>query len=162
MQLTRAADYGVRVMIHLARVPRGVRVLLPALADATGAPVSFLSKVLQALARAELICSQRGVSGGFSISERGRSSSMRDVIEAIDGPIRLNVCLTRGRACPRKTWCPAHPVWVKAQDALLSVLGQASIADMAVQQDAAGTLSLRDFPIDQALRLYALKPLSQS
>ena len=52
MQLTRAADYGVRVMIHLAGLPQDGRVSLPALAEATGAPESFLSKVLQALARA--------------------------------------------------------------------------------------------------------------
>lgn len=162
MQLTRAADYGVRVMIHLARIPRDVRVLLPALADATAAPVSFLSKILQSLARAELICSQRGVSGGFSISERGRNSSMRDVIEAIDGPIRLNVCLARGRACARKAWCPAHPVWAKAQNALLSVLEQSSIAAMAEEQEATNALSLEDFPLHQVLRLHALKSGMQS
>ena len=52
MQLTRAADYAVRVMIHLATLPAQERTLLPALATATGAPKSFLSKVLQALCRA--------------------------------------------------------------------------------------------------------------
>jgi Rrf2 family protein len=133
MQLTRAADYGVRVMVHLATSPRNARMLLPALAEATEAPVSFLSKVLQALARAELICSQRGVSGGFEISDRGRHASMREVIEAIDGPIHLNVCTAHGRACARKPWCPAHPVWIRAQQALLAVLEQASIADLAAE-----------------------------
>ena len=58
---------------------------------------------------------------------------MRDVVEAIDGPINLNVCLSERRACPRKDWCPAHPVWVKAQVALLAVLGSALIRDMADQ-----------------------------
>jgi len=47
MQLTRAADYAVRVTIHLATLPENARALLPALAEATGAPASFLSKVLQ-------------------------------------------------------------------------------------------------------------------
>jgi Rrf2 family iron-sulfur cluster assembly transcriptional regulator len=134
MQLTRAADYGVRVMVHLATTPRNVRVLLPALAEATEAPVSFLSKVLQALAHAGLIWSQRGVSGGFEISERGRKASMRAVIEAIDGPIRLNVCTTYGRSCARKAWCPAHPVWIRAQQALLDVLDQASVTELAAEQ----------------------------
>ncbi len=91
MQLTRAADYGVRVMIHLATLTAEERALLPALALATGAPESFLSKVLQALSRAELITSWRGKSGGFAILPLGRNASMYDVIEAIDGPICLNV-----------------------------------------------------------------------
>jgi Rrf2 family protein len=131
MQLTRAADYAVRVMVHLASLPRDRRVLLPAMAEATGAPDSFLSKVLQALTRARLVTSRRGPAGGFQISARGRMASMRDVIEAIDGPMNLNVCLSENRSCARRAWCPAHPVWVKAQGALLEVLSSALIADLA-------------------------------
>ena len=137
MQLTRAADYAVRVMIQLAAPPANGRALLPSLAQATGAPESFLSKVLQALARAGLITSQRGQSGGFRITQRGRVASMRDVIEAIDGSICLNICLVHGRSCPRKARCPAHPVWARAQQAMLKVLSNASIAAMAEQASPA-------------------------
>lgn len=131
MQLTRAADYAVRVMIHLAAHPAPGRHSLPALALATDAPVSFLSKVLQALARAGFISSRRGQSGGFTIAARGLHASMLQVIEAIDGPICLNVCLISGRACHRSARCPAHPVWVQAQYAMLTVLAAASIAQLA-------------------------------
>jgi Rrf2 family protein len=124
MQLTRAADYGVRVMVHLASKDEKERSLLSALAEATDAPESFLSKVLQALTRAHLISSQRGKSGGFAILPRGRAASMLQVIEAIDGPICLNVCLVSGMQCERSLWCPAHP-------AMLRVLAEASIADLA-------------------------------
>src|SRR5271166_613396 len=115
MQLTRGADYGVRVMIYLAALPAHERALLPALAQATDAPGSFLSKILQALAHARLISSRRGKSGGFAILPRGRQASMYEVIAAIDGPICLNVCLVSGKSCARKMWCPAHPIWAQAQ-----------------------------------------------
>lgn len=131
MQLTRAADYAVRVMIFLATVPLAKRALLPEIVKATSAPDSFLSKVLQGLTRARLITSRRGPNGGFQISPLGRCASVRDVVEAIDGPIRLNVCLSERRSCARKNWCPAHPVWAKAQEALFRVLDEALIADMA-------------------------------
>lgn len=134
MQLTRAADYAVRVMVQLAASPTDRRVLLPELAAATDAPESFLSKVLQALSRAGLIDSKRGHSGGFHISSRGRSASMLDVIEAIDGPISLNLCLVSGKACHRMAHCPAHPVWQRAQMAMLEVLSQAKVAEMAEEQ----------------------------
>ncbi len=137
MQLTRAADYAVRVMVHLATLPARERALLPALAQATSAPESFLSKVLQALSHAKLITSRRGQSGGFEILPRGRQASMREVIEAIDGPIFLNVCLISEKACGRETWCPAHPVWAQAQQAMLDVLSKAMIAEMASQTPAA-------------------------
>jgi Rrf2 family protein len=131
MQLTRAADYGVRVMVYLAARAEGERTMLPMLAEATGTPMSFLSKVLQALARAQLITSWRGKAGGFAILPEGRSASMLDVIEAVDGPIVLNTCLISGENCGRKRHCPAHPVWARAQRAMLDVLTEASIAVLA-------------------------------
>lgn len=131
MQLTRAADYAVRVMVYLASLPAQERVLLPSLAAATDAPESFLSKILQALSRAMLIVSRRGQSGGFEILPRGRRASVREVVEAIDGPLYLNVCLISKGACTRDEWCPAHPVWVEAQRAMLDVLSSVLIADLA-------------------------------
>ncbi len=131
MQLTRAADYAVRVMIYLAMLPPGERASLTSIVEATGAPDSFLSKVLQSLTRASMITSRRGPTGGFEISSLGRMASMRDVVEAIDGPMSLNVCVSQRRSCPRKSWCPAHPVWVKAQESLMNVLGTAMISDLA-------------------------------
>src|ERR1035437_8621945 len=136
MQLTRAADYAVRVMIHLAALPAKERAMLPALARATGAPESFLSKVLQALCHAGFIASRRGQSGGFEILPPGREASIRAVIEAIDGPIRLNLCLVPGASCKRKPTCPAHPIWAKAQKAMLEVLNTATVAGLAVQEES--------------------------
>jgi len=136
MQLTRAADYGVRVMIQLAALSGNGRVSLPELARATGAPESFLSKVLQSLARAGLISSRRGQLGGFHITPRGAAASMREVIEAIDGAICLNLCLIPGRSCSRKAYCPAHPVWIEAQQAMMEVLSGASIASLAATTGA--------------------------
>ncbi len=133
MQLTRAADYAVRVMVHLAKQPAAERALLPTLAHATGAPESFLSKVLQGLCRAGFIQSRRGQAGGFEIQPAGRTASMRQVIEAIDGPIFLNVCMMSGNSCNRKNFCPAHPVWVRAQEAMIGVLNSSTVADLAAQ-----------------------------
>lgn len=131
MQLTRAADYAVRVMVHLATLHEQSRSLLPDLARATDAPESFLSKVLQSLSRAGLIKSRRGKAGGFAILPRGRFATMREVVEAIDGPIALNVCLNGGRDCDRKPTCPAHPVWARAQRAMLEVLMSVTVTAMA-------------------------------
>jgi len=131
MQLTRAADYAVRVMIHLATQPEDARALLPDLARATGVPSSFLSKVLQALRDAGFVTSRRGRAGGFCILPQGRRATMRTLIEAIDGPICLNVCMISGAACGRWPRCPAHPVWVRAQEAMLSVLDACTVDDLA-------------------------------
>jgi DNA-binding IscR family transcriptional regulator len=51
--------------------------------------------------------------------------------------VRLNICVTSDRACNRQGPCPAHSVWVDAQQAMVSVLGNANIADLAKREEAA-------------------------
>jgi Rrf2 family protein len=131
MQLTRAADYAVRVMIHLASQPEGAVVSKTLLAQEAEAPESFLSKILQTLARSGLIQARRGVEGGFVLLPRGAGSSLLDVVESVDGPIALNLCLNADAACSRQPGCVVHQVWVRAQAAMVAVLREAKIAEMS-------------------------------
>ncbi len=131
MQLTRAADYAIRVMTHLAGLPAGTRVSRSDLAVTAECPEQFLSKVLQHLCRAGLILSYRGNTGGFTISVAGSAASVLTVVEAIEGPLRLNLCLQSDHACERQGWCAAHAVWAEAQQAMVAVLERATIAGLA-------------------------------
>jgi Rrf2 family protein len=131
MQLTRAADYAVRVMIHLAGLPSGTRASRSDLAQETDCPEQFLSKVLQSLTHAGLVTSHRGNTGGFELSAAHRNASVLQVVEAVEGPVRLNLCLTGPHACERQHWCPAHAVWAEAQAAMNGVLQKVTISALA-------------------------------
>jgi Rrf2 family protein len=144
MQLTRAADYAIRVMVHLAGLPPETRASRAELAEAAECPEQFLSKVLQSLTRAGLVLSHRGNTGGFELPAIHRAASLLEVVEAIEGPIRLNICLNSERSCARQEWCPAHDVWVGAQAAVAGVLRAASIGDLAQQ----AALRKRDVPVE--------------
>ena len=97
MQINRATDYAVRVTIHLATISASARVPGPVLARAIGAPGSFVSKVLQQLVQAGLVSSQRGMRGGFQLARRAADMSLLEVVEAIEGPTQLNLCLRRAQ-----------------------------------------------------------------
>ena len=131
MQLTRAADYAVRVLIHLASQPAHTRASRAGLAEAAECPEQFLSKVLQSLTRAGLVVSHRGNTGGFELPVSRQDVSVLYVVEAIEGPVRLNLCLTSKEACARQGMCPAHPVWDEAQRAMVEVLRKSTIRDLA-------------------------------
>ena len=131
MQLTRAADYAVRLMIHLAVLPPGVRASRVALAEAGEIPEHFVGKILQTLTRAGLITSHRGVHGGYILAQTPESVTLLDVVEAVEGPTQLNVCVQPGLNCSRKPWCPAHFVWLEAQEAMTAVLRKATVAKLA-------------------------------
>jgi Rrf2 family protein len=130
MQLTRAADYAVRLVIHLATLPPGARTSRVELAEAGEIPEHFVGKILQTLNRAGLIASHRGVGGGYALAAAPEKVSILDIVEAVEGPTQLNVCVQPGMSCTRKAWCPAHTVWVEAQEAMTRVLRNATVAKL--------------------------------
>lgn len=132
-QVTRAADYAVRALIHLA-LGGDRSVSQGALARAIEVPLPFLAKVLQRLASEGLVASVRGKRGGYHITERGCAASMLDVIEAINGPVLLNVCLGDAPACPRAAWCPAHVVWRNLASRFHEILSAATVAHLALAE----------------------------
>jgi Rrf2 family transcriptional regulator, iron-sulfur cluster assembly transcription factor len=136
MQITRATDYAVRVMVQLATLPEGQKVQLRALAEGTNVRQNFLSKILQRLVHQGLVSSHRGTGGGFSLKSAPQRVTLLQVIEAMEGPTQLNVCLGDGPSCDRRTWCGVHPVWRKAQGALTEVLASVSIAQLAEETAA--------------------------
>lgn len=145
MQITRAADYAVRVSIHLATLPPGAKVPRWELAEATGVPISFLSKVLQRLVLAGLVLSSRGANGGFELAWGRKDMTILDVVEAIEGRTQINLCLSVGPVrCERQAWCPGHPVWREAQKALLQVLEGALIVNLAQQSTAKELIAEQD------------------
>lgn len=133
MQVTRAADYAVRVMVHLAGLPSGQRSTRDELAASSEVPEHFLSKILQTLSRGGLITSHRGSAGGFALAKSPEDVTLLDVVEVVDGPIQLNVCVATGVGCCRMTRCAVHHVWMDAQNALTSVLRGATLARLAAE-----------------------------
>lgn len=131
MQLTRAADYAIRVMVYLAGLPSGTRTPRSDLAAAADCPEQFLSKVLQYLTRAGLVTSHRGNTGGFELPDAHRQASVFEIVEAVEGPIHLNVCTGGDHLCSRQEWCPVQPVWKEAQEKMLDVLRSARIHELA-------------------------------
>ena len=131
MQLTRAADYAVRVMIHLSTLPPGTRLSREDLAAVSEVPVHFLGKILQMLARERLIDSHRGVTGGFSIRCDPERTTMLQVLEVVEGPLFLNSCVNPAQKCKRADWCAAHRLWAEAQHQVAVVLRSATLAQLA-------------------------------
>ncbi len=139
LQLTRAADYAVRALIHLGTLPLGRRISREDLSAAIGAPAQFVGKVLQQLAGVGLVTSHRGIGGGFSLPASALEATMLDAVTAIDGPIALNTCMAPDTPCERAALCPAHRVWHDAQHRVAEVLRAATIRALADQARAETT-----------------------
>lgn len=131
MQLTLKGDYAVRVVVELAGQPAGAAVRTDDLGRRTGVPRAYLSKIIQTLAHAGLVRTRRGTSGGVSLLEAPQAITLKQVIEAVEGPIYLNRCLLRPDLCPRDSFCPVHPVWGRIQAIVIRELDAVHIKDLA-------------------------------
>lgn len=130
MQLTLKGDYAVRVIVDLAAQPAGSTVRTVELGRRTGVPQAYLSKIIQALARVGLVRTQRGTRGGIALLEEPQAITLRQVIEAVEGPIYLNRCLVRPGLCPRDRFCPVHPVWARIQAIVTQELDSVRVGDL--------------------------------
>lgn len=92
MRITLEADYAIRIIDCLA--DSGKTCCAKALSDRTGVSLRFALKILRKLCTVDLVRSHKGTRGGYELRRRPEDISLKDVIEAIDGPIAVSRCQT--------------------------------------------------------------------
>jgi len=143
MQFSRRSDYTVRAMMDVATVPAGSLALTHEIASRQEIPAAFLTKIIGRLTQEGLLRTYRGAFGGVSLGRPAEQITMRQIIEAVEGPVNLMWCLAQAGECQRDVTCPVHEVWHQAQAELLRRLDNVTLADLvkrkAVLQAQAGT-----------------------
>lgn len=110
MYLNQATDYAFRAVLFLAHQPDGMIVDSQTIAEREHIPTRFLLKIMPSLIRAGIVRSQRGAGGGYALAREPEAITLLDVLEAIEGPITLNRCLTDPDFCSKHGpgFCPVH------------------------------------------------------
>ena len=135
MQITRQADYAVRTVLHLARMEDRKLAATRTVAEEENIPPSFLAKIISQLAIAGLLHTSRGARGGVTLVRDPKDITLLEVVEAIDGPIQLNVCVGGDGACTFDEDCPIRPVWCNVQTELVTRLKGTSFGDLLVSNN---------------------------
>jgi Rrf2 family protein len=118
-------------MIYLAHKGVGVQVSKQEIAGRTDIPTHFLAKIVQDLARANLIAIKQGSKGGYSLLKDPAKISLLEVVEVMIGEICLNDCVGRPRSCRASKSCSVHRVWDEARDQLRATLAAVSLAKLS-------------------------------
>jgi Rrf2 family protein len=129
MQITRQADYALRAMLYLAKLPPNERAATSQIAETKKIPPSFLAKIISQLSIAGLIHTSRGARGGVTLARDAKEISVLEVVEAIDGPIALNECTVSPEGCPFSEDCPIHNLWCGTQTELVEKLRKTNFAE---------------------------------
>lgn len=131
MELTRAADYALRGVLYLSIQPGNNICIISEIAERMDIPEGFLARIFQILAKSGVIRSHRGKKGGFSLAKPPEQINMKDVIEAVEGPILLNRCLSDFGDCGREEFCALHDVWAEVQRTSIKTLEETNFTQLA-------------------------------
>src|ERR1700694_4700104 len=138
-------------MIHLASQPPDRIATLQDVTTTLHLPREFLAKILKLLTARGLVRSVRGAHGGYQLARPGPGVSLLEVIEATEGPVKLNVCLDDKDRCDASAGCTMYHVWKAGQERMLEVYRRTTLAELA-EPTLAQPLSRRPPPAPAAPR----------
>jgi Rrf2 family protein len=130
MQFTKAEEYGILGAQYLAEKDRSIVTPLSEISDAQDIPEKFLAKIFQSLTRAGIVRSHRGVRGGFTLAKEPNKISVKEVLEAIQGPYHLMKCIKDMGVCDKDTFCALRELLIMAENRLVSTFEKYTLTDL--------------------------------
>jgi Rrf2 family protein len=146
MMFSTKAEYGVRVMVELARRAgtedgAGAEpVALAEIAAHDGLPLAYLEHLVARLRKAGLVDSRRGSRGGYMLARPAAKITMAEVVEALEGSIAPIECISEAAdgsiVCAREAgenhFCPTKLLWTRVRFSIVNTLRETTLADLLV------------------------------
>lgn len=129
MDISRKTDYALRMLTMLAD-NEGSLLSVRSAAEQAGVPYSFARSIQHGLAQAGIVESMRGVHGGMRLKVDPASVTVREIVEAVQGPIVINECTSEAGECDRIDGCCYHPIWMGVQALVCNYLDSVTLADV--------------------------------
>jgi len=137
MKITTRTEYGIRVLVTLARGPEGAEEdrcqSLSEIARREKLPHAYLEQIIGDLRRAQLVTATRGQSGGYRLARPAGDIAMADVVRALEGPILEMPCagMDDFEHCDRPQPCSVHEVFQRVYESLSTSLATTNLAEVA-------------------------------
>ncbi|MGO9319624.1 MAG: RrF2 family transcriptional regulator [Solirubrobacteraceae bacterium] len=140
MMFSTKAEYGVRVMVELARRAGGEPIPLAEIAAHDGLPLAYLEHLVARLRKAGLVDSRRGSRGGYMLARPSSEITMAEVVEALEGSIAPIECISQAAdgsiVCSRESspdhTCPTKLLWTRVRFSIVNTLRETTLADLLI------------------------------
>ena len=131
---SKACEYGIRAAIYVAEQSQeGRRVNLKDIAKEIGSPEAFTAKILQQLAKSDIVSSVKGPTGGFEIDRKRMARiKLSHIVTAIDGNTVYTGCGLGLKECSAKQPCPVHDKFKKIRNDLKQMLESTNLQELSM------------------------------
>jgi Rrf2 family protein len=141
VKLSTRGDYGVRVVLELARAGDGATLSAADLAARCSVPANYLAHLLADLKTRDIVRSVRGAHGGFSLGRAAGQITVGDVVRVMDGPLAPIPCASTlahipcpANRCPDENACTLRGLWLEVRNAIADVVDRVTFADLAARE----------------------------
>ena len=142
MKISTRCRYATLALFDIAFMNDGNPTQVRQIAKRQGIPLRFLEQIFQDLKRAELVDGKRGRNGGYFLSRPPRDITIKDIIEATEGPMDKRVessttppTSTPGTADARNLH---DALWREIAVRIYGIYGDYSLEDLVVRAEEAG------------------------
>ena len=125
LELSSEGRYALRALIYLALV--GEQATADRISAEAHIPRRLLARILAKLSHAGLVQSEQGRCGGSRLARPAGKITLREAVEAIEGPFGVIRCIMEDRACGEGAPCALHEAWEEGQQVILEYLGTQTI-----------------------------------
>jgi Rrf2 family protein len=135
LRINRQTDYAVRVILALANRKVGTRMSSSAIQEEMLIPQSFMPRIVAKLANCNLVKTFTGRDGGLQLAHPAAEITLRNVVEAFEGPMLLSDCMQVKDEddCPFQGNCHVRSKWGRVQIAMLREMASINFADLAIE-----------------------------
>jgi Rrf2 family protein len=132
MNINQESDYALRIVLMLSKEGLDNKLDAKTLSEKGSIPLRFLLKLTRKLTQAGIVKSYRGVNGGYAITREPKDITLKDVVEAIQGPFIINRCVYDQKACSaNKTGhCSIHKALTDIQNTMMNELKQVNFENL--------------------------------
>ena len=131
LRFTKRADYGLMAVHFIAAHGDDGAVSAKRIAEEFHIPPERLAKILQRLAKKQMITSRNGPKGGYVLTRPPREITVGQVLRALEGPLRIVSCMSETDDCPQFPRCNLRRPVQKIQASISAVLDGMTLAELS-------------------------------
>jgi len=144
LRVSTKGEYGVRIMVDLARHYSERPRSLTDISQAESLPLAYLEQLVKLLREADppLVTSTRGAHGGYRLSRHPEQISMGEIVRILEGPISPMICATEGemtQICGFLDACKTKYLWARVRDAVAQTLDSITLAELVAAESSEGS-----------------------
>lgn len=130
MKISTKGRYGIKAMLQLALVYEKELISVRTISKKQNISELYLEQIFSVLRKAQLVKSIRGAKGGYSLTRPPKDITIKNIMDALEGPINISDCIKEDANCDNLDRCATRVLWVKIRDSIDEIFSSVTLQDI--------------------------------